>query len=168
MKAKSPTKKKLEEKSLLQTIIWLVSIVALLLIISVPKDLKAANILFFVFLVLLFIPPTVLSAYHVHRFFKAKLKFNNIYMLVPFFGLSSYMFIIYFYFLNSLKLTAQNILSIVTFSILGYNVVAILILKYKRMYSFKIHSVLLVVAYILYIALLLLSVYLSWNYSVKW
>ena len=112
--------------------------------------------------------PLILITINLKVYFKKKPKFNSFFVYFPMITLCFYQVMPFYYFIDSINDIGQAWMYGVTLPVMLYFVAVTIVLKYKRMYSFKLHFVLSLIAIGLFIASFLLSVYLSYFYSVNW
>lgn len=164
----SNNKNKFRRNNWIQFSIWIITIILLVVFIVIPKNERMLQILFLPFMILLVVVPIFLIIMNLNLHFKKKPKFNSFFVYFPMIALCVYQVLPFYYFFESINETGQAWMYGVSIPVMVYFVTTTIILKYKRMYSFKLHSVLSLVAMGLFIASFLINVYLSYYFSVNW
>jgi hypothetical protein len=153
--------------NIVQLILWIITISVLILIIAIPKAYNSLDWLFYIFIGLYFIMPIVLVITKLGFGYYIKKKEKEIHDYIPFIGLILFVPLTIFQFLSSINYEGQKIIIIIGLFILLYNLLSIIIINAKA-YSNKLYTMLLFIGISIHIANFLISVQVSFNYSIIW
>lgn len=151
----------------LQTILWIITIIGLLIIIVIPKIITTVESLFPIFIVLYMVMPIILLISKAAISYYYKYREDNLFAVVPFGGVALLMPMVLFYFVASLNNQGKLMILLITGAIFIYHILAI-ILTLKHQGNLKLYLLLLCISIILYITNIYLSITISYNYSVNW
>lgn len=148
--------------------VWIVVIILLTTLILIPKNEARLQFLFIPFMILYIGAPIILITLNLVLYAKKKPKFNSFFVYLPMISLCFFQVMPFYYFFNSINETGQTFMYMILLPVMVYFITATIILRYKRMYSLKTHIILSLVGLGLFIVSFLISVYISYFYSVNW
>jgi hypothetical protein len=153
--------------NIIQIVLWVITISVLILIIAIPKAYESLNWLFYLFIGLYFIMPIVLVVTKLGFDYYIKKDEKEIHDYIPFIGLILFIPLTIFQFLSSINFDGQKIIIILGVIILVYNLISIVVINVKT-YSYKLYTLLLFIAICIHVANFLISIQVSYNYSIIW
>lgn len=152
---------------IVQTIIWAITIISLFVIIIINKSEKEYRYFTYIFYSGYMIVPLLLTLSQIYFYYRFDIGDNSIYAIIPFVSKIILLLFAMISFIDALKLTGKIIIFSVIILICLYNLYAIYILR-KKGYKLNLFTILTVISLLLLFAFLIVGVYVSWNYSVKW